>query len=587
MLETTHAWLTAIFLPSLTVATAGVVLQTLTRKSSAAPRHTLSIATLGALAIVAAAPFIPVRWTPPTEVQPYIPPPITLKEASPAITTAPATQELPPTPDPIDWLPIVYLAVTGTLLIKGGASAAMATRLKKSSSPTDLPAPYPVRSSSKIEVPLAIGGFRPYILVPETYATWPANHLAAVLHHESAHLKNRDWIWQSLSALTCAIQWFNPFAWQLHRSLRANIEKLADDAVLLNGIPASDYATALIAFSRKPQLVITGALGSPISRSQGIKSRLMSILSPHQPRKQSSTARVLAITAAVTLAVAVLAAAHPSEFAFDNSPQENLKSSIPASRANGYVATLQDGRKLEVLQLSSRDNRGGTMSWKPDGTPISPSKAVKLPTLPGKPWVRAMLIRYEAKKGTTPFDLLVFQKPTDEKGSFHFNYSAGKLLDIRNGYRYGILYFGLSNATSEASFNVHVDDFEQTPVFEWNANGETKVHKPWIKDFKIEKVRGDQIKGEDRFYIRNPKDADKQTFLRISYTQEFPRDYVLIDNTVTGDKSIMNPNFIIRVLTSPSQRVMYLRSEDIKGYLITGSPRLSCSLDQVRLVPNK
>ncbi len=70
--------------------------------------------------------------------------------------------------------------------------------------------------------------------------------LEEIICHEFVHVKQRhslDIIW---AELLCLINWFNPFAWMLRRSIRQNLEFIADNKVLENGINRKEYQYLLL-----------------------------------------------------------------------------------------------------------------------------------------------------------------------------------------------------------------------------------------------------------------------------------------------------------------------------------------------------
>ena len=62
------------------------------------------------------------------------------------------------------------------------------------------------------------------------------NELQEIIRHEFVHVKQRhtiDIIW---GELLCMLAWYNPFAWLLRSDMRQNLEFIADNKVLANGI---------------------------------------------------------------------------------------------------------------------------------------------------------------------------------------------------------------------------------------------------------------------------------------------------------------------------------------------------------------
>ncbi|MGG9963620.1 M56 family metallopeptidase [Ferruginibacter sp. SUN106] len=70
--------------------------------------------------------------------------------------------------------------------------------------------------------------------------------LQEIIHHEFVHVKQRhsiDIIWSELLCIAC---WYNPFVWLLKRSIRQNLEFIADGKVLENGINKKEYQYLLL-----------------------------------------------------------------------------------------------------------------------------------------------------------------------------------------------------------------------------------------------------------------------------------------------------------------------------------------------------
>ncbi|MBL7722593.1 MAG: hypothetical protein JNK27_00520 [Chitinophagaceae bacterium] len=73
-----------------------------------------------------------------------------------------------------------------------------------------------------------------------------AEELEKIIRHEFVHVKqrhSRDIIW---AELLCMLNWYNPFAWMLKKSIRQNLEFIADNKVLENGISKKEYQYLLL-----------------------------------------------------------------------------------------------------------------------------------------------------------------------------------------------------------------------------------------------------------------------------------------------------------------------------------------------------
>ena len=67
-----------------------------------------------------------------------------------------------------------------------------------------------------------------------------------IIEHEQAHIRNRHSVDVLLVQLVCALQWFNPAAWALKRSLQEVHEYEADAAVLADGFNEREYQICLV-----------------------------------------------------------------------------------------------------------------------------------------------------------------------------------------------------------------------------------------------------------------------------------------------------------------------------------------------------
>lgn len=100
--------------------------------------------------------------------------------------------------------------------------------------------------SGDISVPIAIGVWRPRILLPATWKDWDATKLRSVLAHEQAHVERWDWAILLTAAFARCLLWFHPLTWFLERHLAALAEQACDDRALLRTGDREGYAAALL-----------------------------------------------------------------------------------------------------------------------------------------------------------------------------------------------------------------------------------------------------------------------------------------------------------------------------------------------------
>ena len=151
----------------------------------------------------------------------------------------------------------------------------------------------------------------PVIVLPAAATQWPHQLLHAALVHEAAHIARRDGLSLLVSQLARVVYWWHPAVWFATREAAAERERACDDAVLRDGIRASEYGEhLLIAGTRRRAMPIR--LAAPLfSHSDGLARRISSLLDDRVDRRpvRCGTAYAslaialpfLAVTASATL----------------------------------------------------------------------------------------------------------------------------------------------------------------------------------------------------------------------------------------------------------------------------------------------
>ncbi|MFD2921167.1 M56 family metallopeptidase [Terrimonas rubra] len=70
--------------------------------------------------------------------------------------------------------------------------------------------------------------------------------LEKIIQHEFVHVKQKHTIDIICSEIICFLNWYNPFAWLIRKAVRQNLEYIADDTVLGNGINKKEYQYLLL-----------------------------------------------------------------------------------------------------------------------------------------------------------------------------------------------------------------------------------------------------------------------------------------------------------------------------------------------------
>jgi beta-lactamase regulating signal transducer with metallopeptidase domain len=150
-------------------------------------------------------------------------------------------------------------------------------------------------------VPLTWGVLQPVVWLPADAERWDGERRTVVLAHELAHVKRRDAVTQWIANLALALHWFNPLVWLAVRQLRAERERACDDAVLSLGTQPTVYAEHLLALVRTAGRSGGPAAALAMARRSQFEGRLLSILDGAARRGALGAARTLAIAAMAML----------------------------------------------------------------------------------------------------------------------------------------------------------------------------------------------------------------------------------------------------------------------------------------------
>jgi hypothetical protein len=235
----------------------------------------------------------------------------------------------------------------------------------------------------------------------------PSSHsqdeLERIIQHEFVHVRQNHTIDLLMAELLCIVNWFNPFAWLIRHAIRQNLEFLADDQVLQNGLEKREYQYLLLKVTGNDGFAIAGHFNF-----SSLKKRIVMMNKIKSARVHA--ARFLFVLP--LLAVSLLAF---------RSHQDDAKTIWLA----GMVIDAQTQQPLP----------GATVSL--SGTQLS--------VHPDKNGYYEIEIPYENKPLSFQLDITHhgYQRfhQTENWGNFYEDY-------IRDRYRYSFEFFGLSK-TSE------------------------------------------------------------------------------------------------------------------------------------------
>lgn len=236
----------------------------LTRSHSASLRHALACGTLG---LMLAAPILTLVLAWPPSAAPSVAGAFTAttEKTTPAESFAP-TALLEPSWTP--WITWLWLAGVVTLAFRwiGGwwqlnrlitrhsqpASVDWQRRLEALTASLGWRGDVRLRESSHVTGPLVVGGWRPVILLPLGLLTGlPTVQVEAILLHELAHLRGRDFLINGLQRVAETVLFYHPAVWWVSEQIRRERELRCDDLVVSVQGGGRSLAEALLTLAER------------------------------------------------------------------------------------------------------------------------------------------------------------------------------------------------------------------------------------------------------------------------------------------------------------------------------------------------
>lgn len=232
--------------------------------------------------------------------------------------------------------------------------------------------------SALATVPMVIGYLRPAILVPAgLLSAMPPEHIEAILLHELAHIRRRDYLVNLLQTVVEGLLFYNPAIWWISGVIRAERENCCDDlAVAASGVGgAYRYALALAALEACCSGSVLQSAAGVAATGGNLMKRIRRLLYPQQHRRAATAGWAVApviITIALIMAAASLGPAAPQ--------QEKQKTPHLNWVNEDVVYIIEPSEREAYLQLEVDDERNQFIEqfWqRRDPTPGTPNNEFK------------------------------------------------------------------------------------------------------------------------------------------------------------------------------------------------------------------
>jgi beta-lactamase regulating signal transducer with metallopeptidase domain len=205
-------------------------------------------------------------------------------------------------------------------------------------------------TSDRVQVPTAIGFFRPAIVIP----AWLLHDLSPdelnqILLHELAHLRRRDDWTNLIQKIVKAIFFFHPAIWWIEKKLSLEREMACDDAVVAATAQPRAYAQCLTHLAERTLIRRSIALAqAALGRVRHTSLRVAKILNPSRHVSTPRWKPALSLIAAVSLGSAVLASREPQLISFQDS-------SAPAAQRLPHPTRFSLGGNSMIEQAVSAE----------------------------------------------------------------------------------------------------------------------------------------------------------------------------------------------------------------------------------------
>ena len=211
-----------------------------------------------------------------------------------------------------------------------------------------LRAPVPLRVSEAIDSPVAAGWWRPVVLVPAALlASMPVELLEALLAHELAHVRRRDYLVNLLQGAVETLLFYHPVVWWLSRRVRIEREQVADDLASRALGDPRQLALALQALDRFQQArrepshsPLAHAHLLPAAHGGQLMPRIKRLLRPDHQRPDWKLALPVAGLAALGLAVHAAQAVTPVPAVAPVAQVRTTPATAPVVAATARVAQI-------------------------------------------------------------------------------------------------------------------------------------------------------------------------------------------------------------------------------------------------------
>ena len=186
---------------------------------------------------------------------------------------------------------------------------------------------------------------------------------ALIITHEQAHIRHHHSIDLILAQLFCSVQWFNPAAWMLKRSLMEVHEFEADASVLEHGFDERRYQICLV------RAALQGSFATTTNNFANCSTKKRIIMMNRHSTNPWARLRVLLMLPAVAFAIILASACKNDEIqdseqktAVTYESNSNVISQLPGVKPDAEGDISVNGKKVSKIMVNGEEVDEKTMA---------------------------------------------------------------------------------------------------------------------------------------------------------------------------------------------------------------------------------
>jgi beta-lactamase regulating signal transducer with metallopeptidase domain len=215
--------------------------------------------------------------------------------------------------------------------------------------------------STRVDVPVTLGFLKPVILLPAAMLSQLSiQQVEAILVHELAHIRRRDYLLNLGVTFLGLVFFFNPFTRLLIRQLQKEREHCCDDEVLQFRYDPHAYVSALLSLARQHRQGRLALAATGAGDDQLLLQRARKILQQNSPDRRPGARPFILLF--LTAAITVLSLSTPTRQQPDQTARNPQPAAAPLSGEMVFIPIVNTGepKSSSGFRIGSVDKGKGS-----------------------------------------------------------------------------------------------------------------------------------------------------------------------------------------------------------------------------------